>query len=342
MKLPNRFLLILLGLGLQWFGQDAMAARSCYFTGFNGAVMRSVSYKFSGPASLSLTGQEATGAVLWTSSPVVGDAIANISCLGQGTSGLTDYWGTTSTTVGGYNVMPTNVSGIGYSIAWQDAGMNAGLKGYPDNNWVTTNRGNTTTAILRFVRIAGNVPAGATLSMRGGASSFTTWYVGDARLPFANFSVNDVPVNGRSVNCTFTVNNAPSATIDFGRINLNNLPINVSQNTKTVNVQVANCNPAAITFRLTPRSDVQIVGGNCDGKLSNGSSVPGGAKGIGYYVTINDTGRPACWNQDFTMAPLGNDVSSFRYNLPISLMRFTNNATPGLMGGGMVLTGTFQ
>lgn len=286
--------LLLLGMFLlSGTALRAHAAICTYGSGFS----QQAAYRFSPPATINLTGNEAPGTVLWTSPAVGGDRSVLASCPGRaGSAGLKSYWGQSSSVIGGYEVAPTNIPGIGYSIGYSSFSL--GIKGYPNNpdGEAPGNNGNIFSATLRFIRtndalnIVNN--SQALSNTANGARSFTTWYVGTNQLRLADFYTSNVTFTVPGGGGTPTTCNVTFPTVPLGSVSASKL--NSAQASDEVSFRIGlRCrdNLTSLSFTLTPRS--QIIGGGCDGVMKNGAD--GSAKGVGIAVRAHLTSGDMCW-----------------------------------------------
>lgn len=296
-------------------------------------------YRFSAPTLIPVDGNTQPGTVLWTSPPVLGDRVTQLQCGQGGLGGLESYWSSTSFDSGGYQVQPTNIPGIGYSISY--TGFPSGIRGYPNNGDGINpgNNNNSFQATLRFVRTSGTMSAGLTslTNTFNGTSSFTTWYVGANKARFANFYVNDASFNI----------SRPSGTCNMSNYTLklrpNNLTEIASVGSRTAATRFdvyADCPNIASTPIYFTVNDIKKAGAACDRTLNN--IAKNGATGVGMYLSWDNSNTSNhCFGQEERMADInlsGTSNTRVKIGLDLGLIRLAQEATPGPVEGKVIIT----
>lgn len=229
MKLHGKMIIGLCGL-LLLSGITGSAKAGACTTDADGTTTGAI-YSFTVPATIALTGSEAPGAELWSSSPaVVGSKTVFINCPGgAGSSGLIDNYGhMTTSAAGSFNVFPTNVAGIGFAITYSPA-FDSGVKGYPSNSdgAAPNNSGNAAKATLRFIKTSGTYFSG-TSTQTNMFGDLATWYVGTNKIRFANFQISNKTTftkpDGSGTTCAPTV--LPRNTITLPKVSVSALSAN--------------------------------------------------------------------------------------------------------------------
>ncbi|MBP0598901.1 fimbrial protein [Herbaspirillum sp. LeCh32-8] len=259
------------------------------------------------PIRITVTGDEAPGTVLGISTQTATTA-QRLRCTNTPVaSGLTGIVaGQPSISVGGWNVLPTDVPGIGFSIA--TTGHESGIKSYPldtdgANGEIFTSL--TGTGIgrpftLRIIRIPGTIPEG--VSRIPGAEPFMgSWVAGDNKQSVYNFS-GAVVITKQASTCQLSF--SPSSSVNFGVIPQSKLATannSGRSDLKFVSLQLTNCSRSvtSYSYSFSISGSSSAVGAACNGTLSNAATDSTGAKGVGIQLGTNDsTGfTPICWNR---------------------------------------------
>lgn len=308
-------------------------------------------YLFNVPPTIALTGAEAPGTVLWTSSPVSGDRVAYINCPGgAGSAGLIDIWAHTTTSfAGGYNIMNTNVPGVGFAISYS-LSFGTGVTGYPSNpdGPAPNNNGNTATATLRFIKTSDAYFPGTSASINT-SGDLTTWYVGTNKVRFAHFDVSSGTTftkpaggggggGGVGATCTITT----SSSIALGSFVSSAFPtVGSSSPSKPVNISLAcNRNLTSITVSLSPANSFE--GDACNGVMKT-SPGTGAATGIGIKMTDAAPGRRnVCWNQAIAYRYQNTSGQNYAVTFHASMVRVGAVVTPGAVAGLVIATVAYQ
>ena len=307
-------------------------------------------YLFTVPTTIALTGAETTGAVLWTSSAMTADRAAYINCPGgAGSAGLIDIWAhTTTTSAGGYNVMQTNVPGVGFAISYSPS-FGSGVLGYPSNpdGTAPSNSGNSATATLRFIKTSDAYFSGTSAAMNTTAD-LTTWYVGTNKLRFAHFDISNTPTftkpsgggggGGGGTTCTITT----SAPVALGSYVSSAMPtVGSSTAAKVVSVFLScNKNLTSVTVSLAPKDG--FVGAACDGIMTT-STGTGTAAGVAIKMTDGSPARRSvCWNQAIAYRYQNTFGQDYAVTFYASMTRVGATVTPGSVAGLVVATVAYQ
>ncbi|MFJ9452432.1 MULTISPECIES: fimbrial protein [unclassified Herbaspirillum] len=323
--------------GLLWGGivGSAQAGDCVYGTGQDYTTGQAV-YEFTVPATISLTGTEAPGTVLWESPAVAGSKATWANCgTGAGSAGLKDNWGTSASPVGSFNAIKTNVAGIGYVIS-QGNFVN-GIKAYPSNpdGPGPNNNHNTHMATLKFVKLSTAYFSGTSAALAV-VSDIATWYVGTNEVRFANYRANATtftkPGGG---NTTCILRNVPvnlgSAKASIFRSIGAKGPV-VSDFFTSVDIT---CPSTTSTAKLTFSSTTAVAASPGVLRASGGSTV----QGIGIILMRDDGVSPIRFGQQFPvdLAAVGsNKVGNFPFSA--AMIKISDPVVPGALSGTVVVT----
>jgi len=344
MKMSKQFGKLMAGLsGLMILGcltNGAWAGECAYVT--NTTTSGQAVYTFTVPSTIALTGSEAAGTVLWSSSGIVADKGVSTTCPGgAGSSGIISIWnGSTSTTQGSYNVFPTNVPGVGFAITYNI--ITAGLRGYPNNmDGIGPNNGkNGALATLKFVKTSTAYFTG-TSAATNASSDLATWYVGTNKLRLANFQVSNAttftkPDGGDGGGVTTCI--MRNVFVDLSSVKAGSFrsigakgPV-VSDFFTSVDVT---CPSSARTAKLSFSSTTAVAASPGILRASGGSTV----QGIGIILMRDDGVSPIRFGQQFSvdLAAVGsNKVGSFPFSA--AMIKISDPVVPGTLSGAVVVT----
>lgn len=176
-----------------FFYAGVAAAQSCSYAA---GAMRPVKYMIprvgSPPNTLpfnqtqfTVTGNESVGTVLWNSQLITGDGTSSVSCGGPLKAvGLS----VNTIAIAGYNVIRSNIPGIGIVLVNYDGIPSQGYASYPSSAHPDWHKHSTNFALygVKLIRIPGQLSPG-TIAISPSSSLLATLLVGDNRLPFAEF-----------------------------------------------------------------------------------------------------------------------------------------------------------
>jgi type 1 fimbria pilin len=281
-----------------------------------------------------VTGNEQVGKVLWISQLTTGDGSSSVSCGGHLIPPKAMGLSVNTVAIAGYNVIRSNIPGIGIVLVSYNGVPSEGYASYPSSSkpdWYTHST-NFMLYGIKLIRIPGQLSPG-TITMSPSSSLLATFLVGDNRLPFAEFyyGLSSSMEGGGGGTCRFSVSPNP---VDMGSVPLNSLSVGGSSPEKIINITATNCSKT--NARMSVRPMVATIGTNCSGQMENAGS----ARGVGIALSYDgpDTYVPVCWNRDFTPWEDIRSPTMRRYRFSVAMRRFQQNATGGTVQGRIIVT----